>query len=265
MHNRKRHSYNRKAEPVLQDAFSNDERELHAARSKLEEPREKTPLTPPAAAARGGAFVRGLPAGDGSLGACNNNSPSPRHYHATAGATCTYDASTADTSTPYTFNGNDYTALISASSQTAVMNVTGTGSTMNILVDAYIQQSGGGARHAIQVTGGAFLNATGNLVAVSYNSTNSRALYTAGTVTIGGNIGTYRYGSGGTAGLEVGPTGALNVTGNGYLYSAAAGVTGFRSYGTSHFGGNLTIEHVGQSATVAAGPYALKQLGNASG
>lgn len=197
-----------------------------------------------------------------AFAACTN-SPSPRHYHVTAGSTCTYDASTTDTSTPYPFNGNNYTAIISASSNSAVMNVTGAGSTMNVLVDAYIQQSGGGARHAIQVTGDAFLNATGNLVAVSYNSTNSRALYTAGTVTVGGNLETYRYGSGGTAGLQVESTGVLNVTGHGYVYSAAAGVTGFRSYGTSHFGGDLTIDHVGQSATVAAGPYALNNAGGA--
>src|SRR5690606_23407757 len=205
-----------------------------------------------------GAFVAFCTVGDFAFAACNNTG---NHYHATGGSTCTYDASTDFTTTPYSFNGNDYTAYISGASQTAVMHVTGAGSTMNVPVDAYIHQSGGGARHASNVIDGAFLNATGNLVAVSYNSTNSRALYTSGTVTVGGNLETYRYGSGGSAGLQVDTTGVLNVTGNGYLYSAASGITGFRSYGTSHFGGNLTIEHNGQSPTVAAGPYALHHSG----
>lgn len=145
-----------------------------------------------------GAFVAFCTVGDSAFAACNNTG---NHYHATGGSTCTYDAST-DFTIPYSFNGNNYTAYFSGGAQRALMYVTGAGSTMNVLVDAYIEQWGG-ARHAIYVTDGAFLNATGNLVAVSYNSTNSRALYTSGTVTVGGNLETYRYGSGGSAGLEV--------------------------------------------------------------
>ncbi|MEN3931720.1 autotransporter outer membrane beta-barrel domain-containing protein [Microvirga sp. W0021] len=162
------------------------------------------------------------------------------YYHTGAGSNCTFDSSSPYVSS-VTQDGVEYLYFGSNSAPSAVISVSG-GSSLHILQNAYINQLGGAARHGISVSNGT-MTVDGNLIAQSWNSTSSRAMYigTGGVVTVNGDLYTYRNGSGGATSLQVTDGGILNVAGSGYIYSDAPGTQAFRSYSESHFGGDLTI------------------------
>ena len=229
---------------------------------------KQTPINTPTSAFRYSALAGALLLGpallpqsmllsSAALAACNNTG---LYYHATNGSACTYNTSTPGTYQS-TIEGEIYTVYSSNGAQTAVLLVRDDDTTMSAEGNTIIENLSG-QRHAISVERGGSLTVDGNLHAHSHSGTNSRALYIGrGTVSVNGDLVTYRHGAGTGASMQVESDGVLTVEGEALIFANGNPNQSFRQAGTSTFKKNLHVVYETPSPTALGGQIALRQRG----